>query len=112
MSWVDRFRELNEIDLNDLDLENMGAWPVAARAIVVAALFVLIVVLGYYYHIASISDRLNASERKELELRREFERKAFEAQNLDAYKLQLQEMRDGFGALVSQLPSKEKIFSQ
>ena len=109
MSWVDRFRELNEIDLNDLDLENMGAWPVAARAIVVAALFVLIVVLGYYYHIASISDRLNASERKELELRREFERKAFEAQNLDAYKLQLQEMRDGFGALVSQLPSDTEV---
>lgn len=109
MSWVDGLRELNEIDLNDLDLENMGAWPVAARAIVVAALFVLIVVLGYYYHIASISDRLNASERKELELRREFERKAFEAQNLDAYKLQLQEMRDGFGALVSQLPSDTEV---
>jgi type IV pilus assembly protein PilO len=109
VSWVDRLRELNEIDLNDLDLENMGAWPVAARAIVVAALFVLIVVLGYYYHIASISDRLNASERKELELRREFERKAFEAQNLDAYKLQLQEMRDGFGALVSQLPSDTEV---
>lgn len=109
MSWVDRLRELNEIDLNDLDLENMGAWPIAARAIVVAALFVLIVVLGYYYHIASISDRLNAAERKELELRREFERKAFEAQNLDAYKLQLQEMRDGFGALVSQLPSDTEV---
>ena len=72
-------------------------------------LFVLIVVLGYYYHIANLSDRLDASERKELELRREFERKAFEAQNLDAYKLQLQEMRDSFGALVSQLPSDTEV---
>ena len=109
MSWVDRLRELNEIDLNDLDLENVGAWPAAARAIVAAMLFVLIVVLGYYYHIANLSDRLDASERKELELRREFERKAFEAQNLDAYKLQLQEMRDSFGALVSQLPSDTEV---
>ena len=109
MSWVDRLRELNEIDLNDLDLENVGAWPAAARAIVAAILFVLIVVLGYYYHIANLSDRLDASERKELELRREFERKAFEAQNLDAYKLQLQEMRDSFGALVSQLPSDTEV---
>ena len=109
MSWVDRLRELNEIDLNDLDLENIGAWPAAARAIVAAMLFVLIVVLGYYYHIANLSDRLDASERKELELRREFERKAFEAQNLDAYKLQLQEMRDSFGALVSQLPSDTEV---
>ena len=109
MSWVDRLRELNEIDLNDLDLENVGAWPAAARAIVASMLFVLIVVLGYYYHIDSLSDRLDASERKELELRREFERKAFEAQNLDAYKLQLQEMRDSFGALVSQLPSDTEV---
>ena len=109
MSWVDRMRELNEIDLNDLDLENVGSWPAAVRAIVAAMLFVLIVVLGYYYHIANLSDRLEASERKELELRREFERKAFEAQNLDAYKLQLQEMRDSFGALVSQLPSDTEV---
>lgn len=109
MSWVDRLRELNEIDLNDLDLENVGSWPAAARAIVAVMLFVLIVVLGYYYHIANLSDRLDASERKELELRREFERKAFEAQNLDAYKVQLKEMRDSFGALVSQLPSNTEV---
>lgn len=109
MSWVDRLRELNEIDLNDLDLENVGSWPAAARAIVAVMLFVLIIVLGYYYHIANLSDRLDASERKELELRREFERKAFEAQNLDAYKIQLKEMRDSFGALVSQLPSDTEV---
>ena len=109
MSWVDRLRELNEIDLNDLDLENVGSWPAAARAVVAVMLFVLIVVLGYYYHIANLSDRLDASERKELELRREFERKAFEAQNLDAYKIQLKEMRDSFGALVSQLPSDTEV---
>ena len=109
MSWVDRLRELNEIDLNDLDLENVGSWPAAARAIVAVMLFVLIVVLGYYYHIANLSDRLDASERKELELRREFERKAFEAQNLDAYKVQLTEMRDSLGALVSQLPSDTEV---
>lgn len=109
MSWVDRLRELNEIDLNDLDLQSIGAWPTAARVIVAVMLFVSIVALGYYYHIADLSDRLGASEREELELRREFERKAFEAQNLEAYKLQLREMRDNFGALVSQLPSDTEV---
>jgi len=109
MSWMDRLRELNEIDLNDLDFQNVGSWPTAARVIVVVMLFVSIVALGYYYHIADLSDRLGASEREELELRREFERKAFEAQNLEAYKLQLREMRDNFGALVSQLPSDTEV---
>lgn len=109
MSWIDRLKELNEIDLNDLDLENVGSWPAAARAIVAGALFVLLVVTGYYYHIANLADRLTSLENKELELRREFERKSFEAQNLDAYKVQLQEMRDSFGALVSQLPSDTEV---
>jgi len=109
MSWVDNLRELNEIDLNDLSFENVGSWPAAARAIVAAVLFGVLVALGYYYHITTLSDRLAVSEGKELELRREFERKAFEAQNLDAYKLQLQEMRDNFGALVSQLPSDTEV---
>ncbi len=109
MSWIDRLKELSEIDLNDLDLENVGSWPAAARAIVAGALFVLLVVTGYYYHIANLADRLTSLENKELELRREFERKSFEAQNLDAYKVQLQEMRDSFGALVSQLPSDTEV---
>lgn len=109
MSWADRLRELNEIDLNDLDLQSIGSWPTAARVIVVVMLFVSIVALGYYFHIADLSERLSASEREELELRREFERKAFEAQNLEAYKLQLREMRDNFGALVSQLPSDTEV---
>ena len=109
MSWTDRLKELNEIDLNDLDFENVGAWPAAARAIVAIIVFAALVIAGYYYHVAYLADRLATSESKELELRREFERKAFEALNVGAYKLQLQEMRDSFGALVSQLPSDTEV---
>ena len=109
MSWTDRLKELNEIDLNDLDFENVGAWPAAARAIVAIIVFAALVIAGYYYHVADLADRLATSESKELELRREFERKAFEALNVGAYKLQLQEMRNSFGALVSQLPSDTEV---
>ena len=109
MSWTDRLKELNEIDLNDLDFENVGAWPAAARVIVAIIVFAALVIAGYYYHVADLADRLATSESKELELRREFERKAFEALNVGAYKLQLQEMRDSFGALVSQLPSDTEV---
>lgn len=109
MSWTDRLKELSEIDLNDLDFENVGAWPAAARAIVAVIVFAALVIAGYYYHVADLADRPATSESKELELRREFERKAFEALNVGAYKLQLQEMRDSFGALVSQLPSDTEV---
>ncbi|MDB2378766.1 type 4a pilus biogenesis protein PilO, partial [Luminiphilus sp.] len=109
MSWLDQLKELNEIDLANLDLENVGSWPAVARATLVALLFVLLVLGGYYYHVAALSARLQASEAEELDLRRQFERKSFEADNLEAYKAQLVEMRDSFGALVSQLPSDTEV---
>jgi type IV pilus assembly protein PilO len=109
MSWLDPLKELNEIDLANLDLENVGSWPPVARATLVALLFFLLVLGGYYYHVAALSERLQASEVEELDLRRQFERKSFEAENLDAYKAQLVEMRDSFGALVSQLPSDTEV---
>jgi type IV pilus assembly protein PilO len=109
MSWLDPLKELNEIDLANLDLENVGSWPPVARATLVALLFFLLVLGGYYYHVAALSERLQASEVEELDLRRQFERKSFEAENLEAYKAQLVEMRDSFGALVSQLPSDTEV---
>ena len=109
MSWLDPLKELNEIDLANLDLENVGSWPAAARATLVVVLFLLLVLGGYYYHVAALSERLQASEVEELDLRRQFERKSFEADNLEAYKAQLVEMRDSFGALVSQLPSDTEV---
>ena len=109
MSWLDPLKELNEIDLANLDLENVGSWPAVARATLVVLLFLLLVLGGYYYHVAALSERLQASEAEELDLRRQFERKSFEADNLEAYKAQLVEMRDSFGALVSQLPSDTEV---
>ncbi len=109
MSWVDRLRELNEIDLNNIDLESMGTWPVAARSLVFLILFMAVVGVGYYVHLDDHINRWSALQNKELDLRRDFERKAFEAKNLDAYRAQLQEMRDNFGALVSQLPSDTEV---
>ena len=109
MSWLDGLKELNDLDLADLDFENVGSWPMAAKAMVIVLLFVALLAGGYYYHLSALSDRLQAAEARELDLRRQFERKSFEAENLEAYKAQLEEMRESFGALVSQLPSDTEV---
>ena len=109
MSWLDGLKELNDLDLADLDFENVGSWPMAAKAMAIVMLFAAILAGGYYYHLSALSDRLQAAESRELDLRRQFERKSFEAENLEAYKAQLDEMRESFGALVSQLPSDTEV---
>lgn len=109
MSWLDNLKELNEVNLADLDLENVGSWPAAARGLLIVLLFIALLAGGYYYHLSALSGRLQVAKEQELELRRQFERKSFEAQNLDAYKAQLTDMRQSLGALVSQLPSDTEV---
>ncbi len=109
MALADSLKSLNEFDLSDLDFDNLGSWPLAVKVIVAILLFVLVVVGGYYYHIEALQKQLESRQAEELDLRRDFEKKAFEAANLEAYKLQMVEMEESFGALVSQLPSDTEV---
>ena len=109
MSMMDSLKSLNELDLGDLDFENVGSWPVAIKAAAGVLLFAALVVGGYYYHVEGLQQQLTRAESQESDLRRDFEKKAFEAANLEAYKRQMVEMEESFGALVSQLPSDTEV---
>lgn len=109
MSFADSLKSLNELDLSDLDFENIGSWPGPIKFIACLLLFILICVGGYYYHVEDLQVQLANVEAKELDLKREFEKMAFEAANLEAYKRQMVEMEQSFGALVSQLPSDTEV---
>ena len=109
MNLSEQLKALNEFDLADLDLENIGSWPAALKVIVLALLFGLLLVAGFYLHIEDLNKRLKLAEREETTLRLDFEQKAFEAANLAAYKAQLAEMEVRFGALVAQLPSETEV---
>ena len=109
MNFAEQLKALNEFDLSDLDMENVGSWPMALKVIVLALLFAAILVAGFYFHIDDLNKRLTVVEQEEQTLRQDFEKKAFEAANLEAYKAQLVEMEQRFGALVAQLPSETEV---
>jgi type IV pilus assembly protein PilO len=110
---ADSLREFQEslqsIDLNDLDFENIGAWPLALKVIAWVLVFALVIFGGYKFIIADMQDTFGAVAAKEAQLKQEFETKAFEAANLDAYRKQMVEMEESFGALVGQLPSDTEV---
>ncbi|MDG1215724.1 MAG: type 4a pilus biogenesis protein PilO, partial [Luminiphilus sp.] len=106
MSLLGHLRALNQLDLADLDLENVGNWPLVLKSILLGVLYSLIVVAGFYFHVQALQQRLANTEQQEETLRQEFEQKAFEAANLDIYRAQLTEMTLRFGELVAQLPSQ------
>lgn len=105
----DSLRSLREFDINDLDFDNIGTWPGPIKVIVCLLLLVLVLVGGYYYHIKDLQAQLASEQSKETKLKQEFEEKAFKAANLEAYRKQMVEMEESFGALVSQLPSDTEV---
>jgi len=97
-------QELNELDLNDI-----GAWPNPVKAFLV---LILCIGVGVGWYFMNTEDQLNSlarAEKKEQALSQEFELKQARAVNLDKYKEQLEEMRQSFGAMLRQLPNKTEV---
>lgn len=109
MAFEDTMRSLREFDINDLDFDNVGSWPVPVKLVIWSVLFIGVLAAGYYYHIKDLQTELAKVEAKEVTLKTDFEKKAFQAANLEAYRQQMAEMEESFGALVSQLPSDTEV---
>lgn len=97
--------KLSEIDINDLDLENMGSWPVTVKIIFAIIVAALVSVLSYYLLIDSKIDQLRADKQKETELRQLYQSRYAAAVNLEAYREQMKEMEQTFSFLLKQLPT-------
>lgn len=109
MAWQEWVDELKGFDVNDLNLENIGAWPVLVRALVWVLVFALCLVGGYFYIISDLRKDLSAAELKEQQLQQEFEKKAFKAAKLEPLKQQMKEMESSFTVLLSQLPADTEV---
>lgn len=109
MSFSDSLESLRKIDLADLDLNNAGSWPAPVKAIAGLLLLVAVLVGGYKFHLEDIEMQLDQQRSEELALREQFSTKAFQAANLEAYKEQMKEMEESFGALLRQLPSDTEV---
>jgi type IV pilus assembly protein PilO len=109
MSFKETLDSLNNIDINDLDFNNVGVWPVAVKVISGVLLAIAVVALGYNFYLKDLQNSLASKETEELTLKDQFSSKAFQAANLDAYKQQMTEMEHSFGALLKQLPSDTEV---
>lgn len=109
MSLNDSLASLRKIDLNDLDLNNIGSWPTAVKVIAGILTFVLVLVLGYNFHLKDLQLNLERLQGDEGTLKQQFSTKAFQAANLEAYREQMKEAEVSFGALLKQLPSDTEV---
>lgn len=96
-------------NLQSLDPENIGSWPVGVKALIWVLTFVAILFVGYMLDISSISEELEVARQEEVAKKQDFESKAFKAANVDVYRNQLKDMEESFGALLRQLPTDTEV---
>lgn len=97
-------------ELRNLDVNDIGRWPLLFRAAFIALAFIAATGVGYYYFVYELKmPVLERAEAQELELRSSFEAKQRKAANFDAYQQQLAEIERSFGTMLRQLPGKTEI---
>ncbi len=97
-------------ELQSLDVNDIGRWPLAFRAAVIVLVFLAVTFAGVWFTI--VKDKapvLQRAEAEEQELRVTFENKQRKAANYDAYKAQLAQIEQSFGTMLRQLPGETEI---
>jgi type IV pilus assembly protein PilO len=97
-------------ELQNLDVNDVGRWPLAFRVAVIALVFVVATGLGIYWFVVdNKAPLLERAKAEEQELRVTFENKQRKAANYDAYRAQLTEIEQSFGTMLRQLPGETEI---
>jgi len=96
-------------DLNQLDVNNMGAWPLPIKVGSVVVLMGAILASVWYFDTQHQETALASVRAQEVELRARFERDQRKAANLPALKQQLALIEESFGSMLERLPSTSEI---
>lgn len=109
MALQDTLDQLKSFDVGDLDVNDIGVWPAAFKAIILTILLVAVLAGGYFFYLTDKQDVLTRVQGEETTLKSEYESKSFQAANLQQYRDQQTEMEARFGTLLRQLPSDTEV---
>lgn len=100
---------INWKELRELELNNLGAWPLPMIIVLMIFVSLFILLMGYWFDIKNQFERLAYAQSEEVKLKTDFVTKSHQAANLSAYKLQLENMKKMFGGLLRQLPEQTEV---
>jgi len=109
MDVKEAIEKLNNLDVEDL--KKIGTAPQPVKLAVIGLIAIVIIgAMGWFLVKPEIENKEKA-ERRERELREQFELVQKKAASLPAYRAQLAEMEESFGALLRQLPDETDMES-
>jgi type IV pilus assembly protein PilO len=96
-------------ELRRLNPRDIGSWPALPKLGALFLLLTLLLVGGYFLDWSNQWDELNSARGKEDGLRSQFLDKKRQAINLEAYRKQLADIEQSFGAMLKQLPNRSEM---
>lgn len=96
-------------ELRRLNPRDIGSWPVLPKLGVLLGLLLVTLAGGYWFDWSNQWNQLTAARAKEDELRNQFLEKKAQAINLEAYRKQLADIEQSFGAMLKQLPNRSEM---
>ena len=100
---------INFDELKNLNPQDPGSWPWAAKLLAFVAIFVAVVAMGAFMDSKDQWDNLQLVQNEEETLKTTYLDKKKQAINLDLIKKQLIETQESLGALLKQLPNKSEM---
>lgn len=95
--------------LQQMDMDNIGVWPISVKITMYILILVLIGALVYFAVIKGVQEQIAAAEAQQQTLLDEFRQKDSKLRNLQAYQLQVQQMEMQFNQQLEQLPKVTEI---
>ncbi len=110
-SWLEKLQHIELSQINEIDWDDMGSWSMAGKIFFASLIMTITIILSYLFvfNINDNIDLLKSKQNQEVQLKRDFESKAFRVANLDQYKVQMIEMQNNFGSLLKQLPRDTEV---
>ena len=97
-------------ELKNLDVNDIGRWPLVFRAAVIVLTLIAVIGAGVYFTIIDNKHpQLKRAQAEEDSLMVTFENKQRKAANYDDYKAQLEQIEKSFGTMLRQLPGETEI---
>jgi len=96
-------------DINNADFNTAWSWPVGVKIICYILVFALLIGGGTYYLVLDKHKQLEREIAKEIDLKQQYESKAFQVASLDALRKQMADVELRFAELLRQLPTDKEV---
>ena len=96
-------------ELRRLNPRDIGTWPALPKLGALLLLLIALLVAGFFLDWSNQWDELKDARGKEDTLRSQFLDKKRQAINLEAYRKQLADIEQSFGAMLKQLPNRSEM---